>query len=264
MKTITSRHNAIVKRYRQVARREADDLILLDGVHLLTEAVRAGVPVACVVWSARARATADAKRLLGRLQAQGAETWEASEPVIGAISPVKSASGVVALAHRPAWTLARALERRPQLVVAAVDVQDAGNVGAIVRSAEAGGATAAVFCGASADPFGWKALRGSMGSALRLPVVAAQASELLTQSRGAGVRVLATVPRGGTPMFDVDLTRPVALLLGGEGPGLPEDITRAADEKITIPMGGPVESLNVAVAAALLVYEASRQRGAFS
>lgn len=260
MKTITSRQNPIVKRYRQAARGDAPDLALLDGVHLVAEAVRARLPVEHLVCSSRALSTSDVRQLVDALRSAGAETWEAAEPVLEAVSPVKSTSGVVALARRPAWTLAQAIATRPQLVVAAVDVQDPGNVGAIVRSAEAGGATAAVFVGASADPFGWKALRGSMGSAFRLPVVSVHAQELLDATRASGVRVLAAVARGGRPFFDVDLRRPAALLLGGEGPGLPDDLVAAADETITIPMREPVESLNVAVASALLVYEASRQR----
>ena len=100
-----------------------------------------------------------------------------------------------------------------------------------------------------------------MGSALRLPLGPRIAlADAVAALRRAGIRLAATIPRGGRTPDAVDLTRPVALLLGGEGPGLPDDVTGAADERISIPMRPPVESLNVAVAAALLVYEASRQR----
>jgi TrmH family RNA methyltransferase len=139
-------------------------------------------------------------------------------------------------------------------------VQDPGNVGAIVRAAEAGGASGAVFSGATADPFSWKALRGSMGSALRLPAVIAAANDALIGARAANVRLLATVPRDGRPVFEADLRGPVGFLLGGEGPGLPQNLIEAADDRVSIPMRPPVESLNVAVAAAVLVYEALRQR----
>ena len=188
------------------------------------------------------------------------------------MSPVRSPSGVVALARRPAWSLTHVFAARidsdpslgprpvPQLVLAATDVQDPGNIGAMVRAAEAGGASGAVFTGAAADPFGWKALRGSMGSALRLPVTTAAAHEVIAAARAAGVRLVATVPRSGQSMFEADLRGPVAFLLGGEGAGLPPDLIEAADGRVSIPMREPVESLNVAVAAALLVYEAVRQR----
>src|SRR5262249_41893855 len=134
--------------------------------------------------------------------------------------------------------------------------------GAIVRVAEAAGASGVVPAGASADPFGWKALRGSMGSALRLPVTPRMAlDEALAQARAAGCRVIATTPRGGEPYFAVDLRGPIAIVIGGEGPGLPSAVIEAADLPVTIPMQAPVESLNAAVTAALILYEARRQRG---
>jgi TrmH family RNA methyltransferase len=149
------------------------------------------------------------------------------------------------------------------LVIFALDVQDPGNVGAIVRVAEAGGATGVIACGATADPFSWKALRGSMGSALRLPVVIERApADTIEDARRHGCRVIAAAPRGGQSVFDIDLRGPVAILIGGEGPGLAPALVDAADERVSIPMQAPVESLNAAVTAALLVYEARRQRSA--
>ena len=141
-----------------------------------------------------------------------------------------------------------------------MDVQDPGNVGAIARVAEAGGATGLIAAGASADPFGWKALRGSMGSSLRLPVVSASAAEAIADARRHDCRIVAAVPRDGRTLYDAQLGGPVAILIGGEGAGLPPALCDSADERVTIPMAPPVESLNTAVAAALVVYEARRQR----
>jgi len=119
-----------------------------------------------------------------------------------------------------------------------------------------------VAAGASADPFGWKALRGSMASALRLPVaVRIHAAEAVTDARRRGCQIVATTARGGRAPFDLDLTRPTAILIGSEGSGLDPSLTQTADQRVTIPMQPPVESLNAAVTAALLVYEARRQRG---
>ena len=148
------------------------------------------------------------------------------------------------------------------LVVIAVDVQDPGNVGAIARVTEAAGATGLVMAGASADPFSWKALRGSMGSALRLPIAAGQnAEQAIANARSKGCRIVATVPRGGTDVSAAKLTGPLAVLIGGEGQGLSPAVVADADERVTIPMKPPVESLNTAVTAALILYEARRQRG---
>ena len=178
-----------------------------------------------------------------------------------AVSPVKTPSGIVALAERPALGRRRDLRRAGRAGRRAVDVQDPGNLGAIVRVSEAAGATGFVAAGGSANPFGWKALRGSMGSALRLPVAAEIAAEAaVADARRHGCRVVAAVPRGGRRIVRDRFHRPAHVLIGGEGQGLRAALVDAADERVTIPMQAPVESLNAAVTAALIVYEARRQR----
>ena len=153
------------------------------------------------------------------------------------------------------------LQPAPALVLAATGLQDPGNAGAIIRSAAAAGATGVVLDESSADPWGWKALRASMGSAFHVPVLRSRGiGSLIKEWRTAGLRIAATVPRGGTPMHNVDFTPPMALLLGGEGAGLPDATVESADVRVTIPMRGGIESLNAAVAAAVLLYEAQRQR----
>lgn len=264
MKSLSGRHHPLVTTFRALARGRGGDgtSMLLDGFHLVADAVAAGVPMKVVAFTARALSTPDGARLAAAATSLDADVVEVSEPVMAAMSPVATPAGVVAIAARPDSSAERALERAPQLVVVALDVQEPGNVGAIVRAAEACGATGAIFCGSSADPFGWKALRGSMGSALRLPVAAEPSLDpILASIRSHGVRVVASLPRGGLRPDAVDLRQPTALLLGGEGPGLPDAALDAADERVSIPMRAPVESLNVAVAGALLVYEAARQRG---
>ena len=167
----------------------------------------------------------------------------------------------VASARIPSVSSASVLRPAPALVLAATGLQDPGNAGAIIRSAAAAGATGVVLDELSADPWGWKALRASMGSAFHLPVVRSRALEQLIASwRDAGIRIIATVPRGGMSMYDVDFTQPAAVLMGGEGSGLPEGLLTAADIRVSIPMKGAIESLNAAVAAAVLLYEAQRQR----
>src|SRR5205085_1821547 len=158
-------------------------------------------------------------------------------------SPVHSSSPVVALAERPERGSAVFAGAAP-CVALVVDVQDPGNVGAILRAAEAAGATGAIVAGRSADPFGWKALRGSMGSALRLPLRADKRvlADIVADARRRGCRIIAAAPRGGRSVFDVDLRGPVLLAIGGEGPGLPADLLADADERVSIPMQAPVDS----------------------
>jgi RNA methyltransferase, TrmH family len=260
--TITSRQNPLVARFRDAARGDAGPVMLLDGAHLVFDAVAAGVAVQIAALTPSALESGELQPLVTALGEQGVEVAVVSAQVMDAISPVRSASAIVALAERPPAVRATALySRASPLVVIAVDVQDPGNVGAIVRVAEAAGATGVVAAGASANPFGWKALRGSMGSALRLPVVAGvSAEDALADAREHGCRVVATVPRDGRPLFEAPLTRPLAILIGGEGRGLAAPIVAAADERVTIPMQAPVESLNAAVTAAVLLYEAGRQQ----
>jgi TrmH family RNA methyltransferase len=263
MRSLSSRHHPLVATCRSLARPHAgqNHRILLDGTHLVTDAAAAGLSLETVAFTARAASTPEAARLIERLATTPVELVQVSESMMAAMSPVSSPSGVVAIAGRPASSLDHVLHAAPALVVGAVDVQEPGNVGAVVRAAEAGGATGAVFCGASADPFGWKALRGSMGSALRLPVAADVPLEhALAAARTAGIRVVATIPRGGDRPDALDLCKPTLLLFGGEGSGLSDEVLAAADARASIPMRAPVESLNIAVSAALLVYEASRQR----
>src|SRR5262249_61774875 len=131
---------------------------------------------------------------------------------------------------------------------------------AVGRVAEAAGAPGVVAAGASANPFGWKALRGAMGSALRVPSLGGDPRAAIDAARAHRCRIVATIPRAGRTPFALDLTGPVVLLIGGEGAGLPETLVQTADERVTIPMGPPVESLNAAVTAAVVLYEARGHR----
>jgi TrmH family RNA methyltransferase len=259
--TITSRQNPLVARFRDAARGNAGGVMLLDGAHLVADAIAAGIGITIAVVTPAARGRGEIERLVDALSANGATVSTIAQPVMDAISPVRSASGIVALAERPESDGDRLYAGAEPLVVVAVDVQDPGNVGAIVRVAEAAGATGFVAAGASAHPHGWKALRGSMGSGLRLPLTSGIDSiAAVADARRRGCRIVATAPHGGVPIFDAVLTGPLAVLIGGEGPGLPTAMVDAADERVTIPMKAPVESLNAAVTAGVVLFEIQRRR----
>jgi TrmH family RNA methyltransferase len=259
---VSSRQNAVVKRFREIARegRVGDD-VLLDGAHLVGEALAAGVPLEVVAFATDA-AQGRLEPLAADCVAGGGRVITAPDSVLSLMSPVKQPSGVIAIARlRPATIEAAIAAGSPALVLLLDRIQDPGNVGAIIRSAEACGASAVITGPGTADPFGWKALRGSMGSAFRLPVATATSLDApLAAARDAELRIFATVARGGTPLDRASLAGPTLVLLGGEGPGLSDDVIARADERLTIAMRAPVESLNVSVAAALILYEASRQR----
>ena len=259
--TITSRQNPLVARFRTAARGDVGGVMLLDGAHLIADAIAAAITFHLAAVTPASSEDRDIQALVDSLQRAGVEVITVSASVMAAVSPVKTPSGIVALAERPAADADRMYGGAAALVVSAVDVQDPGNLGAIVRVAEAAGATGFVAAGGSANPFGWKALRGSMGSALRLPIASeVTAEDAIAEARRHRCRVVAAVPRDGRSLFDVDLTAPIHVLIGGEGQGLAASLVDAADDRVTIPMQAPVEALNAAVTAALIVYEARRQR----
>jgi RNA methyltransferase, TrmH family len=258
MSVVTSRQHPMVKQCRAILR-GADTRLLIDGWHLLGDALGAGLPIAWVAVATNHAATE--RGVLDRAAAAGARVVEVTGEVLDAMSPVRSASGVVAVGDRPGVDPRALLAPAPALVLAALGVQDPGNVGALVRSADAAGATGVLLDEQAADPWSWKALRASMGSTFRLPVRReASALDHLRAWQGNGLRVIAADSRDGVPMYDLALTGPLVLVLGGEGAGLPASVLAMSDARVRVPMRPRVESLNVAVAAALLVYEAARQR----
>lgn len=256
--TITSRRHPLVSRFRAAARGD-DDAMLLEGDHLVSEALDAGAAFEVVACVTDRVAPALAERLKATLTQE--RLVAVAPAVLEALSPVRTPSGIVALAARPRWSVDDVVRHPRALMLVAVDVQDPGNLGAIVRSAEAGGATAVATTEGGADPFGWKALRGSMGSALRLPLARLRSLDaVIDEARAAGCRIVAAAGASGTSLYDIDLRPPTVVLLGSEGTGLSESVLAKAGDRLAIPMAPPVESLNVAVAAGLIVYEARRQR----
>jgi TrmH family RNA methyltransferase len=258
---ITSRRNPLLARYRAAAEGSATSM-LLDGAHLVGSALAARVPIEFALVREGAIEEPEIAELLRQLNGGGRGRVAVAPPqVMQVASPLRSPSAIVALAARPTPSGDRLYAGPRPTAVGVFGVQDPGNLGAIARVAEAGGASGLVAADGTADPFGWKALRGSMGSLLRLPVsVHRDGHAALDEARAYGCRLLAAVPRDGRSLFEVPVEGPLMILIGGEGAGLPADIVAAADERVSIPMDDPVESLNAAVAAALIVYEVKRRR----
>jgi len=264
VKSISSRQNPLVRTFRALADDPdpTGERLLLDGAHLVRDAHDAGAAFeVLVVAASRLGTLTEEEQIAQALEASGVDVIAADERVFAALSPVKSPSGIAAIVRRKVTAPSLICQHPRAFVVTIVDVQDPGNVGALLRASEAGGATGAFVCGASASPFSWKALRGSMGSALRLPIVAGMPTEaVMTYMDEAGLRMIATVPRGGESPDDIDWRGQTGLLVGGEGPGLSDDVLARCSARVTIPMASTVESLNVAVAGGILIYAARRQR----
>lgn len=261
MDRITSRQNPLVATFRQAAQHAASH-VLLEGSSLVLSALDCGlrIDVAVVRDEGGQPLTAEHAAVVARLERASVRVVGAPERVISAISPSRSPSGLVAVGLPPRWPPEALFAPSPALVVVAIDVQDPGNLGAVIRAADAAGATGVITTPGSASPYGWKALRGSMGSGLRLPIWTTPWPDALAALRRHEMRIVAAAPRANASFNQIDWRRPTALLLGNEGSGLPSDVLTAADALVSVPMRAGVESLNVAVTAALLVYEARRQR----
>jgi TrmH family RNA methyltransferase len=246
--TITSAANPLVKDVRRAIARGGltqDGLCVAESFHLLEEALRSRRDVPIVL------AAESAAKKLGRLR--GPKLLIVPDALLASISSTESAQGVIALVRPPEWSVDDVFAA-PALVVVLDALQDPGNAGTIVRTAEAFGATGIVFLKGSVSPHNPKTLRAAAGSLFRLPYLTAPA---LTRT---GVEWYAAVAKAPRTLHDVDLTAPCALIVGNEAHGVSRDLRTSATE-ISIPTTG-VESLNAAVAAAVLLYEARRQRSA--
>jgi TrmH family RNA methyltransferase len=252
---ITNRQHPFVQRCRLLATgRGEPGEVLLDGPHLLQDALAAGVPILGALVDDRGADLADA------LRARHVPVHVATRSVAEAASPVRTPSGVVAVATWVARPAVDLLDDRRAVLVGLVGVQDPGNVGNIIRSADALGASGVLALDGTADPAGWKALRGAMGSTFRVPVGTGATDAVLASARAQGVRIAATVAKGGLAPDASSLAPPVLVLIGSEGGGLPDAVIDAADVRLTLPMRSHVNSLNAATTAAILLWESSRLR----
>ncbi|MGD1062469.1 MAG: RNA methyltransferase [Terracidiphilus sp.] len=261
VRVVESKDNARLKELRKAlaaAGRSAQGRVGIEGPHLLAEALRAGLRVMTIF------VTQDAERLLGALPVPPeTEILRLPAKLLGSALATETPQPIAALVEPPDWTWAHVLgERRSgaELVVVLAGIQDPGNLGTILRSAEAFGATGVVSLPGTVSAWNPKAVRASAGSVFRVPLLAVNQRECFEKLHEAGVKILATTVHGAQPADRVNLAGPVVLIIGNEGNGVADDLAAKADARITIPCPGPVESLNAAVAASVLLYEAARQR----
>jgi TrmH family RNA methyltransferase len=261
---ITSRANPRVKQLRAAFAgnvRLADGLVAIEGENLIREALRSGIALRTVFLSEHTAAPSWLPRDL--------ETLYLADSIFGSAVDTQSPQGIAALVEPPQWQLESVLTANPKhhatpLLLIAAGLQDPGNLGTLIRSAEAFAATAVLTTPGTVSPWNQKALRASAGSVFRVPVVSVTANGLAAFKSG-GIRILAAVaPESNSDSAIPDLTQPAALMIGNEGAGISHELLALADARVSIPTPGPVESLNAAIAGSLLLYEAFRQRQATS
>jgi RNA methyltransferase, TrmH family len=261
LRRIEGRHNALVKELRGAfahGELTPDGYCAVEGVRILEEAIRSGLKFRAVFFNETA--AGGAERLLSQLGAQ-VETLLLPDRLFASAVPSETPQGVAALVRWKEFSLEDVLARSqagPLLAIAGV--QDPGNLGTILRSAEAFGAGGVVLGEGTVSPFNPKVVRASAGSVFRLPLARAKLSEALDRMKALGLRLVATSSHKGTPLPEAMLLGPLVIFIGSEGAGLPRDLIAKMDEVVAIPHSPKVESLNAGVAASIVLYEVARQR----
>lgn len=264
LRPITGRHNPLLKELRSVyahGNPTGDGCFAVEGVRSLEEAIRSGVRFRAVFFTDAGDAAT--QRLTQRLLEQighKVETYLVPAKLFQEAVTTDSPQGVAALVYGKVSTPDDLLRTQPALLVVAAGLQDPGNLGTILRSAEAFGAGGVVLTEGTVSAYNPKTVRATAGSIFRLPVVAAKLADLIPHLREKRLKLFATSSHKGTPINEAPLHEPSAVFIGNEGAGLPRDVITKMDATLLIPQARPVESLNAGVAASIILYEAARQR----
>ena len=261
LRRIEGRHNSLVKELRQAFSRgelTSDGYCAIEGFRILEEAIRSGLRFRAVFFSESAAARAE--KLLSQLGAQ-VETLLLADKLFSSAVPSDAPQGVAALARWKELSREDVLAKSPAgpiLVIAGV--QDPGNLGTILRSAEAFGAGGVLLGEGTVSPYNPKVVRASAGSVFRVPLARTKLSESLGWMKDHGLRLVGTASHKGTPLDQAKLAGPLAIFVGSEGSGLPRDLIKEMNDVVAIPQVPQVESLNVGVAASIVLYEVMRQK----
>ena len=260
---ITSRDNSLLRQVRAVRDGKVDELIYVEGLRLCEEALRSRLVIEAVIVSEELLRKERVAGVIDELSQAAKRFGSVSEKLLESVSYTKTPQGIIVLAERPQSSesrLAAELDASPLLVVLH-QINNPVNVGAILRTSEAAGAAGVITTKNTSDPFSPKSLRGAMGSAFRLPIWSGPSyTETIDWCRQRGIATICADVEATTAYTENDWRGPSALILGPESTGLTAEELALANQRVSIPMKGMAESLNVAVAAGVLLFEASRQR----
>lgn len=267
LETIKSPANARFKALKALSRRrirEREGLFIAEGFHLVGEALRAKAFIDGFYISSRGESRPEGKAMLAQAEARHLKTFSLADELMDELSEVEGPEGILVTARLAYTDFAGLIGGLPAdaILVIADGLQDPGNLGTVIRTAHAAGAAGVVIAPDTVDPWNGKTLRAAMGSHFHMPLARATDDEIISALGSAGVRLLGADPHAGEPVWAANLTGRIAFLLGSEAAGPGRQLTKAAAGSVRIPMPGGAESLNVAVATAIMLYEAVRQRAA--
>ena len=261
---VTSRDNSLLRQARAVRDGKDDHEIFVEGLRLCEEAFMSGLQIEAVIYSEEIVQKDRAAGLIAKInEFSTAKSAAVSEKLLASVSYTTTPQGIVLIARRPAHDESSFAANQPRtpLLVVLHELNNPVNVGAILRAAEGAGVTGVIATLKTADPFSPKSLRGAMGSAFRMPVWTGMTFEqVIDWCRAAKIRTVCADASGSRLYTEVDWAQSAALIVGPESEGLALAELSAADESVRIPMQGATESLNVAVAAGIILFEAARQR----
>ncbi len=261
---ITSAANPLVKRVRALGdrkHRRRESAFVVQGVQPVWQAVEAGADIDSLIVAPDLLRHAGATAMVTAQEAAGVRVARLSGELFGRIADRDGPSGLAAIVRSAPAGLADLTVGTHSLFAALHQAGNPGNIGTIIRTASAVGAGGVILLGPSADPYDPVAVKASMGAIFTVPVATASSAEFLDWAAARGVLVAATTARTSMSYWDAELAPPLAVLLGSEGAGLPDDLLAAAGMRVAIPMTGTAESLNLAVAAGVLLYEVRRRTG---
>ncbi|MBI3354258.1 MAG: RNA methyltransferase [Nitrospirae bacterium] len=261
---ITSRANPLIKSLHLLKGREKrreSDLFICEGLKLVVEAVKCGSEIKNILISPRFNESKIKGVIPDRIDGLNINVINTTDSVLDYLSDTATHQGIIAVVKKRFWREEDLFKGDYGIIIFLYMLQDPGNLGTIIRAAEAGGVKGIVLAKGTVDLYNPKVVRASMGSIFRMPIIRIDsADDFIKKAKGLGYRCVGLFPSGKNEYFREDLTGPIVLAFGQEGSGLPDDIGRLMDVKINIPMTGSVESLNVAVSAAIMIYEGFRQR----
>src|SRR5215510_1193646 len=257
---ITSRDNSLLRQVRAVRDGKIDELIYVEGLRLCEEALRSQLQIEAVIVSEELLRKERVAGVIEELSQAAKRFGSVSEKLLESVSYTKTPQGIIVLAQRPESSEARLVAQlgaKPLLVVLH-QINNPVNVGAILRTSEAAGAAGVIATKNTSDPFSPKSLRGAMGSAFRLPIWSGPTySEMVDWCRQRGIASICADVEANVSYTEIDWTGPSALILGPESTGLTPEELELANHRVSIPMKGMAESLNVAVAAGILLFESA-------